>query len=88
MQGNVKNMQDPTRDAPAVHTIEKDGFKVNFERKDPFGFFYMSVDGELPPKYKGSYTSYEACNQAANMYFLEMEQALKTLPTKKEKKVA
>lgn len=85
-------MEDPTRDAPKVFSMERSGFKVNFERKDPYGFIYMFLDiGDLPDKYRGVYTHHDAAVEAATEYFTEMEMLMKKteeLTPKKVQKVA
>lgn len=76
-------MQDPTRDAPSVGTVEDSGIKVNFTRTDPFGFIHLFLDkGELPDRYKGQYTSADAAETDARIYIEEVKRQ------KKDKKAA
>lgn len=61
-------------------TLEN-GNKIYFERKDPYGFWYIHYDkGQMPEKLRGAYTSYDRAKLAVDSYLANLK------PEKKEKK--
>jgi hypothetical protein len=48
------------------------GNKLNFERRDPYGFWSIHYDkGQVPAALKGNYTTYEQAKAAADRYLTE-----------------
>lgn len=72
-----------TKDAPkSIEFDLEDGNKILMKRKNPYGFLYMELlEGQLPDKYTGAYTTIEAAMESANIYKDERKRALQELKT-------
>lgn len=71
------------KDAPRERHLKLWGNIVKFRCSDPYGFWKISLDkGNLPPKLKGEYTTYdEAVKAAKNYYENEKGKILRTPET-------
>jgi hypothetical protein len=57
------------KDMPNLRIREVGNNKIRMERKDPYGFVYLSYErGPLPEELKGSYTSFDEANKAVDVY--------------------
>jgi hypothetical protein len=60
---------DPERDEPDEKIWNLGFNKIRFRREDPFGFWYISLEkGNLPEPMKGSYTTLQYAENAANVW--------------------
>ena len=62
---------DPERDVPNVRYVHtKHGFSVKLERRDPYGFVYVTWNkGPTPEKLSGAYSDYDRAREAVTSYF-------------------
>lgn len=79
------------KDAPDELEFTQDGLTIKVSRKGEHHMLYLSiVDGELPEKYKGAYTTIEAATKDINQFFenrrIEMDKLLDEMLAKKKAK--
>lgn len=60
---------DPERDEPNDKIWNLRYNKVRFEKRDPFGFWFISLEkGQFPEAMKGSYTSFDEATKAVKIW--------------------
>lgn len=68
------------KDIGRVRSLELDNNKVNITRRDPYGFWHISLDkGQIPEHLKGAYTSYPQAEEAAIAYYTSQKREAKPL---------
>lgn len=87
-------MDHITKDAPTeIEVTSEDGFTILVKREGEHHLLYLyAKKGDLPEKYKGAYTTFEAATKDINRFFsdrqremlIELEEIAEKLKNKKE----
>lgn len=76
MQDHIHTGQE----APPITMTALDGKVVSFEKRDPYGHFYISqATGTLPEKYQGAFTTMVMAEQQAKLYIEERNRAYQAI---------